>query len=165
MKLKSLHDLYLFELKDLYDAEHRIVKALPKMADAAHSPELRSALEQHLEQTRGQVSRLEQVFQKLNEPPKGQKCKGVEGILDEGEGLMDKDTPAAVGDAALIASAQKVKHYEMSAYGSARTFAHKLGFEDQAHLLDETLQEEGETDKKLTSLAESRINEEAKTAR
>jgi ferritin-like metal-binding protein YciE len=149
MKLNSLHDLYLSEIKDLYDAEHRVIKALPKMVDTASSPELRSAFEQHLDQTRRQVNRLEEIFQMLNESPKGQKCKGIEGIIDEGEDMMDKGSPAAVCDAALIASAQKVEHYEISAYGSARTFAHRLGFEDQARLLDETLQEEGETDKKL----------------
>jgi ferritin-like metal-binding protein YciE len=165
MKLNSLHDLYVSELKDLYDAEHRIVKALPKMAEAASSPELRTAFQQHLEQTKTQVNRLEQIFQMLNETPKGQKCKGIEGIIDEGEDMMDEDAPAAVCDAALIASAQKVEHYEISAYGSARTFAHRLGFEDQARLLDQTLQEEGETDKRLTRLAESYINEQAKTAR
>jgi ferritin-like metal-binding protein YciE len=141
------------------------VKALPKMAEAASSPELRSAFQQHLDQTNQQVSRLEQIFQMLNETPKGRKCKGVEGILDEGEDLMDEDAPASVCDAALIASAQKVEHYEISAYGSARTFAHRLGLEDQARLLDQTLQEEGETDKRLTKLAESYINEQAKTAR
>ena len=165
MKLNSLRDLYITELKDLYDAEHRILKALPKMAEAASSPELRSAFEQHLEQTRGHVSRLEQIFQRLDEPAKGMKCKGVEGIIDEGEELMDKDSAPAVCDAALIGAAQKVEHYEVAGYGTARTFARRLGFDDQATLLDQTLQEEGQTDKKLTSLAESYINEDAKTAR
>ncbi len=165
MKLNSLHDLYLNELKDLYDGEHRIIKALPKMAEAASSPELRSAFQEHLEQTRRQVERLEQIFQRMNETPKGQKCKGLEGIIDEGEDMMDKDSPPAVCDAALIASAQRVEHYEIAAYGTVRTFAQRLGFQDHAQLLQETLQEEGNTDKKLTSLAESYINEDAKTAR
>jgi ferritin-like metal-binding protein YciE len=165
MKLDSLRDLYIAELKDLYDAENRIIKALPKMAEAASSPDLRSAFEQHLQQTRGHVDRLEQVFQSLDETPKGEKCKGMVGIIDEGEDMMDKDAAPAVGDAALIAAAQRVEHYEIAAYGTVRTFARRLGYEDQAQLLNQTLQEEGETDKKLTSLAESYINEDARTAR
>jgi ferritin-like metal-binding protein YciE len=165
MKFNSLHDLYITELKDLYDAEHRIIKALPKMAEAANSPDLRSAFEEHLEQTRRHVDRLEQIFRRLDESPKGEKCKGVEGIIDEGEDMMAKDSPASVSDAALIASAQRVEHYEIAAYGTVRTFARQLGYDDQAQLLNETLQEEGETDKKLSRLAESNINEEAKIAR
>jgi ferritin-like metal-binding protein YciE len=165
MKLNSLRELYIAELKDLYDGEHRIIKALPKMAETASAPELRSAFQEHLEQTRRQVDRLEEIFQKLGEPPKGQKCKGIEGIIDEGEALMDKDSPPAVCDAALISAAQRVEHYEIASYGTVRTFARRLGYEDQALLLDTTLQEEGDTDKKLTSLAESYINEEAKSAK
>jgi ferritin-like metal-binding protein YciE len=157
--------LYLTELKDLYHAEQQIIKALPKMAEAASSPELRNAFEQHLAETRVQAERLEQIFQKLGEPAKGQKCKGMVGIIDEGEDMMDEDAPPAVADAALIASAQRVEHYEMAAYGTARTYARRLGFADQAQLLQQTLTEEAETDKKLTSLAESYINEEAKSAR
>jgi len=167
MKLNSLHDLYVAELKDLYDAENRIVKALPKMAEAANSPDLRSAFEQHLEQTRGHVDRLEQIFQQMDEAPKGHKCKGMEGLIDEGEEMIDEgeDAPAAVSDAALIASAQRVEHYEIAAYGTVRNFAQRLGFQDHAQLLQQTLNEEGETDKKLTRLAESFINQEAETAR
>jgi ferritin-like metal-binding protein YciE len=165
MKLNSLHELYLNELKDLYHAEQQIIKALPKMAEAASSPELRNAFEQHLAETRVQAERLEQIFQKLGEPAKGQKCKGMVGIIDEGEDMMDEDAPPAVADAALIGSAQRVEHYEIAAYGTARTYARRLGFEDQAQLLQQTLTEEAETDKKLTSLAESYINEEAKSAR
>ena len=165
MKLNSLRDLYIAELKDLYDAENRIVKALPKMAEAASSPDLRSAFEEHLQQTQGHVDRLEQVFRKLDETPKGDKCKGIVGIIDEGEDMMDKDAAPAVSDAALIASAQRVEHYEIAAYGTVRTFARRLGYEDQAQLLNQTLQEEGDTDKKLTSLAESYVNEDARTAR
>ena len=164
MKLNSLRDLYVAELKDLYDAEHRIIKALPKMAEACSSPDLRNAFEQHLEQTRNHVNRLEQVFQMLNETAKGEKCKGIAGIIDEGEDMMDKDAAPSVGDASLIASAQRVEHYEIAAYGTVRTYARRLGFEDQAELLNQTLQEEGATDKKLTSLAESYINEGARTA-
>jgi ferritin-like metal-binding protein YciE len=167
MKLNSLHDLYITELKDLYDAENRIVKALPKMVEAANSPDLRNAFQEHLEETRNHSRRLEQIFQKLNEAPKGEKCKGIVGILDEGEDQIDdaEDAPPAVSDASLISAAQRVEHYEIAAYGTARTFARRLGYEDQAQLLNETLQEEGNADKKLTSLAESYINEEAKSAR
>ena len=165
MKINSLHDLYLTELKDLYDAESRIAKALPKMAGAANSEELRQAFEQHLSQTRRHVERLDEIFQELDESPQGQKCKGVRGILDEGEDLMDEDAPAAVADAALIGTAQRVEHYEIAAYSAVRTYAGRLGFADHARLLNETLQEEGETGKKLTSLAESYMNEEAKRAR
>jgi ferritin-like metal-binding protein YciE len=165
MKLNSLQDLYLSELKDLYDAEHRIVKALPKMAEAASSPDLRNAFNEHLGQTRNQVSRLEQIFQMLGEPAKAKKCKGMEGIIDEGEEMMDGNAPLAVRDAALIASAQRVEHYEIAAYGSCRTFAMRLGLPDQARLLQQTLDEEGATDRKLTGLAESYVNEEAKSAR
>lgn len=165
MKLNSLQDLYIVELKDLYDAENRIIKALPKMAKAANSPELRNAFEEHLEQTRGQVDRLERIFERMDESPKGVKSKGIDGIIDQGEDLMDEDSPPAVCDAALISSAQKVEHYEIASYGCARTYARRLGFEDDARLLQETLVEEAATDKKLTTLAESYINEEAKTAR
>ena len=165
MKLNSLQDLYVSELKDLYDAENRIIKALPKMAEAANSPELRAAFEEHLNQTRRHAERLEQILRGLDESPKGKKCKGMEGIIDEGEDMMEEDAPDSVADAALIAAAQRVEHYEIAAYGTVRTYARRLGFEDQAELLNQTLQEEGETDKKLTSLAETSINEEAKTAR
>ncbi len=167
MKFESLQELYLTELKDLYDAENRIVKALPKMAEAAQSPDLRQAFEEHLQQTRGHVDRLEQIFQKLNEAPKGEKCKGMVGILDEGEDVIDagEDAPPAVNDAALIAAAQRVEHYEIAAYGTVRTYARRLGWEDHAQLLNQTLQEEGAADKKLTSLAEASINEQAKMAR
>ena len=167
MKLESLHDLYVMELKDLYNGEQQILKALPKMAENANSPELRAAFEDHLEQTRNHALRLEQIFQKLDEAPKGQKCKGMEGIIDEGEEMMDdvEDAPPAVADAALISAAQRVEHYEIAAYGTVSTYARRLGFEDHAQLLNETLQEEGAADKKLTNLAESYINEEAKSAR
>ncbi len=164
MDINSLQDLYLAELQDLYDAENRIIKALPKMAEAASSPDLRRAFQEHLEQTRRQSDRLERIFSMLNESPKGKKCKGMDGILDEGKEMMDLDAPPAVCDAALISAAQRVEHYEIAAYGTVRTFARRLGYEDQAQLLQETLQEEGETDKKLTSLAESYINEDARSA-
>lgn len=165
MKLNSLHDLYIAELRDLYDAENRIIKALPKMAKAAGSPELRSAFEEHLEQTRMQADRLSRIFERMDESPKGGKCKGIEGIIDEGEDLMDQDAPPAVCDAALISAAQRVEHYEIAAYGTVRTFAKRLAMQEDVQLLDETLREEKETDKKLTTLAESYINEEARSAR
>ena len=165
MKLNSLQDLYVSELKDLYDAENRIIKALPKMAEAANSPDLRAAFEAHLQQTRRHAERLEVILRGLDESPKGQKCKGMEAIIDEGEDMMEKDAPGSVADAALIAAAQRVEHYEIAGYGTVRAYARRLGFEDQAELLNQTLQEEGETDKKLTSLAEASINEEAKVAR
>jgi ferritin-like metal-binding protein YciE len=167
MTINSLHDLYVSELKDLYDGENRIIKALPKMSEAAKSPDLRNALEQHLDQTRRQVGRLERIFEQLNESPKGKKCKGLEGIIDEGEDVIDdtEDSPASVSDAALIGAAQRVEHYEMAAYGTVRSFANQLGHAEQAQLLDETLREEGEADKKLTALAEAFINQEARSAR
>src|SRR3954466_617328 len=139
MELNSLHDLYLIELKDLYDAENRIIKALPAMMEAAKSPQLRSALEEHLQETRNQVARLERIFNGLNESPKGQKCKGVIGIIDEAEDMIDEtdDSPPAVCDAALIASAQRVEHYEIAAYGTVRTWAQRLGRTEDAQLLNE----------------------------
>ncbi len=165
MKLNSLHDLYIAELRDLFDAENRIIKALPKMAKAAGSPELRSAFEEHLQQTQMQADRLSRIFERIGDSPKGGKCKGIEGIIDEGEDLMDEDAPAAVGDAALIAAAQRVEHYEIAAYGTVRTFAQRLGAEQDAQLLEETLREEKAADKKLTTLAESYINEEARSVK
>jgi ferritin-like metal-binding protein YciE len=167
MEMNSLQDLYLVELKDLYDAENRIIKALPNMVEAAKSPQLRSALEDHLQETKNQVARLERIFNNLNESPKGQKCKGVIGIIEEADEMIDEteDAPPAVCDAALIASAQRVEHYEIAAYGTVRTWAQRLGRTEDAQLLNETLQEEGQADKKLTALAESYINEEAQSAR
>ena len=162
MKLNSLHDLYVVELKDLYNGEQQIIKALPKMAEAASSSELRTAFEHHLEQTREHLRRLEQIFQNLDESPKGQTCVGLEGIIEEGEDLMDEDAPETVCDAALIASAQRVEHYEIAGYGTVRTYARQLGYNDAAELLQRTLDEEGETDKKLTTIAESRVNVEAR---
>jgi len=161
MKLKSLHDLYVDELKDLYNAENQLVKALPKMAKAASSDELRAAIEEHLEVTRGQVQRLEQVFQELEVNPKGKKCKGMEGLIEEGKEMMEEDAEPAVLDAALIGAAQRVEHYEMAGYGCVRTYARILGYDDAAELLQQTLDEEAEADKKLTELAESVINVEA----
>jgi ferritin-like metal-binding protein YciE len=161
MALNSLHDLYVNELKDLYSAENQLLKALPKMAKAATAPELRSAIEEHLEVTKGQVERLETIFKDLDESPKGKKCKAMEGLVEEGKEVMEEDAQPAVRDAALIAAAQRVEHYEMAGYGCVRTFANLLGYTEAAELLQETLDEEGEADKKLTELAESIINVEA----
>ena len=161
MALESLRDLYVEELRDLYNAEVQLVKALPKMAKAAAAPELRAAFEEHLEETRNQVSRLENIFESLSESAKGKKCKAMEGLISEGAEIIDEDGDSAVKDAALIAAAQRVEHYEIAGYGCARTFARLLGYSDAEALLQETLDEEGEADKKLTELAESVINIEA----
>lgn len=163
MSVGSLHDLYVDELKDLYNAENQLLKALPKMAKAASSDELRTAFEDHLEETRGQVRRLERIFKKLDTSPKGKKCKAMEGLVEEGKEVMEEAEPPVL-DAALIAAAQRVEHYEMAGYGCVRTFARLLGYDDAADLLQETLDEEGAADKKLTELAETIINVEANTA-
>ena len=160
-KLKSLHDLYVSELKDLYSAENQILKALPKMAQAASSPQLQQAFSEHLEQTRRQVERLDQIFERLGQKPTGKKCHGMEGLLEEGKEMMSENMEPDVMDASLIVSAQKVEHYEMAGYGSVRTYANMLGENEAAKMLQQTLDEEGETDKKLTQLAESVINREA----
>ena len=164
MKLASLEELFVEELKDIYEGEQRTLKALPKMAEAASSSELRSAFQEHLEQTKGHVSRLEQIFDQLGEKAKASKCEGLQGIIEEGEDLMDKDAEGSVMDAGLIASAQKVEHYEMASYGSLRTYAETLGHRDAADLLQRTLDEEKAADKKLTQIAESFINTDAAQA-
>ncbi|MDB5311603.1 MAG: hypothetical protein JWO38_5805 [Gemmataceae bacterium] len=161
MPLDSLHDLYVDELKDLYNAENQLLKALPRMAKAATHPDLKAAFTEHLEVTRGQVERLERIFEGLEVSPKGKKCKAMEGLIEEGKELMQEDGEESVLDAALISAAQKVEHYEMAGYGCVRTFATLLGYEDAAALLQETLDEEGEADKTLTGLAETIINVEA----
>lgn len=161
MKMQTLNDLYLAELHDLYDAENQILKALPKMAETAASPELRTAFQEHLEETRTHVARLEEVFNMHGEKIKGDKCEGIEGILKEGKELMNADAQPMVRDAALISAAQRVEHYEIAAYGCVRTYAQQLGFERAANILQTTLQEEEQTDKRLTGIAESRVNVEA----
>jgi ferritin-like metal-binding protein YciE len=161
MALDSLHDLYVDELKDLYNAENQLLKALPKMAKNARSQELKDAFTEHLEVTRKQVERLDQIFGELDENPKGKKCAAMQGLIEEGSEIFEKDGEDAVIDAALIAAAQRVEHYEMAGYGCVRTFAQHLGFEDAAKLLQETLEEEAEADEKLTQLAESVINAKA----
>ena len=159
----ALKELYVDELKDLYSAENQLVKALPKMAKAASSDELRTAFEEHLEQTKGHVQRLEQIFEMLDESPKGKKCVGMEGLVKEGAELMEEDFEEEVMDAGLIGAAQRVEHYEIAAYGTVRAFADLLGEQEQASLLGETLEEEKETDQKLTELSED-INVEANSA-
>ena len=161
MKLESLNDLYLSELKDLYSAEDQIIKALPKMIEKAKSQQLQTALSNHLEETRGHVRRLEQVFEIHGEEAKKEKCKGIQGILEEGDEMVGKDATPAVRDAAIIASCQRVEHYEMAAYGTVSTYAEQLGHQRAAILLKQTLEEEHAADEKLTEIAESGINIQA----
>jgi len=163
MKLGSLHTLYVDQLKDLYNAETQLLKALPKMAQAASAAELRAAFEDHLQETKGQVERLEQIFKKLDASPKGKKCKAMEGLIEEGKEVMHQDAEPAVLDAGLIAAAQRVEHYEIAGYGCVRTYARLMGCDEAADLLQQTLDEEAAADKKLTELAETVINVEANT--
>ena len=164
MSLDSLDKLFLEELKDVYNAEKQILRALPKMAKAAESPELQQAFTTHQKETEGHVQRLEQIFKELGQTPRGKKCKGMEGLLEEGKEVLEEDGEPAVIDAALIASAQRVEHYEMAAYGCLRTYAQLLGMDQAGELLQQTLDEEEATDKKLTQLGESGINEAAVAA-
>jgi ferritin-like metal-binding protein YciE len=161
MEHNALMELYVDELKDLYDAENRLVKALPKVAKAATSEKLRAAVEEHLEQTRGHVDRLKEIFDNMGEKATGKKCAGMMGILKEGEELMEEDYEGEAMDAALISAAQRVEHYEIASYGCVRTWADLLGESEASSLLDKTLEEEKETDEKLTQLAEE-INVQAK---
>jgi ferritin-like metal-binding protein YciE len=160
---EGLKQLYIDELKDLFSAENQLVKALPKMAKAASSDELRKGFEEHLEQTRGHVGRLEKIFKSLGESPKGKKCKGMEGLLEEGAEVIKEDFEDSLMDAALIGAAQRVEHYEIAAYGTVCAFAEELGEEEQVSLLTETLEEEKETDEKLTKLSQQ-INAQANEA-
>jgi len=160
-EINPLEELLVDELKDIYSAENQIIKALPKMAKAASSPELKRAFERHLEETRRQVERLNQIADHLEIKLTGKKCKGMEGLIEEGKEIMEEDLDENAIDAGLIGAAQKVEHYEIAAYGTARTHAQLLGYSKAAKLLQQTLDEEGNTDKKLTSLAESIINVEA----
>jgi ferritin-like metal-binding protein YciE len=153
MEKTSLHELYIDELRDLYSAETQLVKALPKMAKASANSELRAGFEEHLRQTTEHVSRLEQIFEELDEKPTGKKCVGMEGLIKEGAEAIDEDYSDEVRDAALIGAAQRVEHYEIAAYGTAKAFAELMGHTEQVSLLDQTLQEETETDEKLTELS------------
>jgi ferritin-like metal-binding protein YciE len=161
MPNEGLRELYIDELKDLYSAENQLIKALPKMAKAASTDELREAFEEHLEQTKVQAQRLEQIFDQLDENPKGKKCVGMEGLVKEGQEMMGEDFEDAVMDAALIGAAQRVEHYEIAAYGTVRAFAETLGENEHVSLLEQTLEEEKQTDERLNQIAEQ-INTEAK---
>jgi ferritin-like metal-binding protein YciE len=160
----TLHDAFIDELRDTYDAEKQILKALPKMAKAASSEELRAAFEGHLEETREQVSRLEQVFASLDEKVRGKHCDGIAGIIEEGKAILEEDFDADTMDACLVAAAQRVEHYEMAAYGTLVAWAQAMGHADAAELLEQTLEEEKAADQKLTQLAEGGINQEAANA-
>ncbi len=162
MKLETLKDLYIHELKDLYSAEKQIIKALPKMVKAATNKQLATGFEEHLEQTKEHVARLEKILTSHDESTRGPKCEGMEGLIKEGEEMIKEDAEEEVRDAGLIAAAQRVEHYEMAGYGCARTYAELLEDRDGAQLLQTTLTEESDTDKKLTQLAKSTINVAAK---
>jgi len=161
MELNTLKDLYVDELKDLYSAEKQLIKALPKMAKAAKTPELQQAFRKHLKQTAEHAARLEQICQELGVSPRGKKCVGMEALIEEGSELIKEGPDPDVLDAGLISKAQHVEHYEIAGYGTVRTYARQLGLDNQAQLLQQTLNEEGETDHLLTELAESGINVEA----
>jgi ferritin-like metal-binding protein YciE len=158
MKLNTLKDLYIHELKDLYSAEKQIIKALPKMAKAASNAELAAGFKEHLEQTKEHAVRLEKILASHDQTTRGPKCKGMEGVLEEGSEMIEEEADEEVRDAGLIAAAQRVEHYEMAGYGTARTYAELLGDKEGAKLLQTTLDEEGETDLKLTKLALSAVN-------
>lgn len=165
-RLNNLHDLFIHELHDLYSAEQQITAALPKMANAASSAELRQAFEKHLDETRNHVSRLEEIFAMLKVSKEGHKCQGMEGLIKEGDAIMQMQGDATVKDAALIAAAQRIEHYEIAGYGTARTYAEQMDHDDVADLLQDTLDEEGKSNKMLTKLAEggllkSGINQKA----
>jgi ferritin-like metal-binding protein YciE len=164
MSLDSLRSLFVEELKDIYNGENQLLAALPRMAKAAESPDLRQAFTSHLKETEGHVQRLESIFKELGENPKGKRCKGMEGLVEEGKDIIEKSGEPAVIDAALIAGAQRVEHYEIAAYGCLRTYAQLLGNEKAAKLLAQTLAEEEAADEKLTAIGESSVNSEAAAA-
>lgn len=155
MQIKSLMDLYIQQLRDLYNAEQQLTKALPKMAEAADSKELKQAFQDHLKETERQVERLEKIFQNMDEKASGHKCEAMKGLIEEGEEIIKEIAQGSVRDAGLIAAAQRVEHYEMAGYGTVRTFAQIMGHKEHVRLLQETLDEEGAADKKLNSLAET----------
>ena len=158
MALETLHDLWVHELKDLYSAERQLVQALPKMAKAASSDELRTALENHLAETEEQVTRIEQILESFDESPRGQKCEGMEGLIEEGKTLMEEDADADVMDAGIIVAAQKVEHYEIATYGAVCEYARMMGHTEALQLLEQTLQEEKNADQLLNQIAEGGIN-------
>ncbi len=163
MKLENLEQLFLQELRDLYDAEDQITDALPKMIEAAHYPQLKNALQDHLNVTRKQIERLDQIFDILGEDASGQTCKGMKGVIKEGDEIISQGGDNATVDAGIISAAQRVEHYEMAGYGTVRTYAELLGQQQIANLLQQTLDEEKEADEKLTEIARS-VNIEAKAA-
>lgn len=160
-RFDSLEDLYVQQLEDLYDAERRLTSALPKMAEAAHKPELQQSFRTHEKQTEGHVRRLEEIFRELGREPEREVCKAMKGLIDEGETIIKAEGSDNVRDAGLIAAAQRVEHYEMAGYGTVRNFARNLGYTHAADLLQQTLDEEGETDKLLTRIAEEGVNPSA----
>ena len=160
MKIETMQDLFLSQIMDLYDAEQRLVKALPKMAEAALSPELRDAFESHLDETEQHVGRLEQIFERMGKKAKAETCDAMKGLISEGEDVISDTEEQPVRDAGLIAAGNRVEHYEIAAYGSARTFAEQLGLQDAVRLLQQTLEEEKKADQKLTQLSAT-INSEA----
>ncbi len=164
MDLDSLRELFVDGLKDLYSGEKQILQVLPKMAKKASNPELKKIFEEHLEVTRRQVERLDMIFEELGKSPRGKKCKGMEGLLEEGKEIMMEDMEPEILDASLIAAAQRVEHYEIAGYGTMRTYAQLLGDSQAVKLLQQTLDEEDETDKRLTELAEKNINVEEEAA-
>ncbi len=161
IELKSFKDLFTNQIEDLYDAEQRLTKALPKMAEAAHSNQLKQAIQQHLSETQGHVSRLETIFREIGVEPKRETCEAMKGLISEGEDMIHAKGDPDVRDAAIIAAAQRVEHYEIAGYGTARTFALRLGLRQAADLLQQTLNEEAAADRKLTQIAESNVNVQA----
>jgi ferritin-like metal-binding protein YciE len=161
MQVQTLRDLYLDELRDLYNAEGQLARALPKMSEAATIPELKQAFDMHLQQTQQQIQRLDQIFNKLGESPGGRLCKGIKGIIEEGEDLISESGNPDVRDAGLIASAQRAEHYEIAGYGTVRTYAEELGDQEAADLLQQTLDEEEQTDQRLSQIAEQVANTKA----
>lgn len=161
MSMDSLHDLFVNELKDLHSAERQLTKALPRLAKAAHSPELRKAFERHLAETEGQIERLDRILAELGEKGTGKKCKGMEGLIEEGKEILEEDGDPAVIDAALISTAQRVEHYEIAGYGCVRSYAELLGYKEAAQLLQQTLEEEEAADETLSKLAEGGLNQAA----
>jgi ferritin-like metal-binding protein YciE len=164
MSLDSLQALFLDEIKDIYHGEKQLLEALPRMAKAAASPELQQAFTSHLKETEGHVQRLERILKDLGQPARGKRCKGMEGLIEEGKEFMQQEGEAPVIDAALISAAQRVEHYEIAAYGCLRTYAQLLGNENAARLLAQTLEEEEAADEKLTAIAERSVNAEAARA-
>ena len=164
MALNSMDELFLNEIKDVYNAEKQLVAALPRMAKAAQAPELQQAITKHLRETEGHVKRVEQILRSLGEPLRGQKCKGMEGLIEEGKEILEEDGAPEVIDAAIISAAQRVEHYEIAAYGCLRAYAQLLGNTDADRLLQQTLAEEEATDKALTALGEGGINQAAVAA-